>query len=243
MTGQRRDHEQRPHRDLEVFGWRWRHLDLVHDGATFLRRRGIEHSRFGGVLLHRLDGPDPGLDLHDHPWSFTTLVLRGGYSERYVPNAEAGRQADRPLVTRVAPLRHWRRWSRHDMPLATAHRIVAVEPGTVTLVWRRPKVRRWGFFLPTGWIDCEAYPYDERRPVSVASNKPDERRHATGQTTRCCGRRPGHAPPCLWFCSTCAGMGVDDDPGADEQVACLDCDGHGWFTDDGTPTDHPDQVA
>ena len=68
--------------DRSLFGLRWRRLDLIHAGRPFLRRRGIEHPRVGGVLVHALDGPDPGLDLHDHPWSFVTIVLRGGYSEK-----------------------------------------------------------------------------------------------------------------------------------------------------------------
>jgi len=45
----RRDHEQRPTRDRSMFGFRLRRLDLLHDGATFLRRRGLEHERIGGT--------------------------------------------------------------------------------------------------------------------------------------------------------------------------------------------------
>jgi len=64
------------------------------------------------------------------------------------------------------------------MPLNIAHRITAAEPGTTTLVLRLRKVRRWGFYLPHGWVDWQAYDYDARRPVSVDSNKPEEIRSA-----------------------------------------------------------------
>lgn len=50
----RRDHEQRPHRDRSFAGFRLRRLDLIHAGATFLRRRGLEHAAIGGILVHRL---------------------------------------------------------------------------------------------------------------------------------------------------------------------------------------------
>ena len=84
----RDDAAQRPNRDRHVLGFRVRRLDLRGpDGSTFLRRRGIEHERLGGLLLHFLDGPDPGLDLHDHPWPFATLILRGGYTEEVAPIA------------------------------------------------------------------------------------------------------------------------------------------------------------
>jgi hypothetical protein len=182
-NAQRRDDEQRPDdRSRSVLGFRLRRLDLIHDGRTFLRRRGIEHERLGGLLVHFLDGPDPGLDLHDHPWSFATLVLRGGYTEEWCEARLAtkhhfpvpppgGTPTDRLLSNRT---RLWPRWSLHRMPLHVAHRITSVRPGTVTLLYRRPKGRRWGFFLPTGWVDGESYPYDERRPMSVASDRPEE---------------------------------------------------------------------
>lgn len=75
----RDDAAQRPNRDRHVLGFRVRRLDLRGpDGSTFLRRRGIEHERLGGLLLHFLDGPDPGLDLHDHPWASMIPQPSGG---------------------------------------------------------------------------------------------------------------------------------------------------------------------
>lgn len=225
MNSTRSDHEQRPTRDRSFLGFRWRSLDLLTpDGRTFLRRRGIEHPRFGGVLVHRLDAPDPGLDLHDHPWEFVTLVLRGVYVEEAVevvpytyrrgtwgawlfdgePDDDGALAADLPVGTRIAmentlrereggilphernaqrggyratpTERVWGAGSVHRMPYNVAHRITGVAPGTVTLVLRKPNGRRWGFFLPTGWVDWESYDYEARRPGSSASNKPEERR-------------------------------------------------------------------
>lgn len=199
MTGEdtRRDlTRRRPdggiNRSRSILGFRWRRLDLRHGGVTFLRRRGIEHPRLGGLLVHWIDGPDPGLDLHDHPWSFVTLVLRGGYTEEANPIRTAARAAevaettDRirtalgipdvfPFSMTRGTVRSWPRWSIHRMGLDVAHRITDVEPGTVTLVLRRPRRRRWGFYMRHGWVDWEDYDYETRRPCSVDPSKPEER--------------------------------------------------------------------
>ena len=170
----RSDHEVRPTggrgnydpRTDERRPW-WRKLDLIApDGSTFLRRRGLTTDGVGGVLLHRIDAPDPGLDLHDHPWSFASIVLRGGYTEEWgrVTNAV-------PHDIRGRGFRSWGAGSIHRMPLNRAHRITAVKPGTVTLVLHGPRRRRWGFFMPTGWVDWAGYDYEARRPVAVDSTR------------------------------------------------------------------------
>ena len=185
MTAPTRD--LRPARSFLGFRFRW--LDL-HDGqgATYLRRRGVEHERLGGVLVHRIDGPDPGVDLHDHPWPFLSVVLRGGYTEEAVGIREAVRNADGEVrydatsghvevsfhePGHLAEVRTWRRWSVHRMGLDVAHRITAVEPDTITLVVRLPRRRTWGFYLPSGWVPWDQYPTD-RRPGGARSSKPEE---------------------------------------------------------------------
>lgn len=161
-----RDHEQRPETRV---AW-WRRLDLIGpDRRTFLRRRGIDLPRFG-VYLHRIDAPDPGLDLHDHPWAFVSIILRGGYTEEWADVREAPALAaiaeEFPGGETPGVPRSWGAWTAHRMPLNVAHRITAAEPGTVSLVIRGRKVRRWGFYLPSGWVDWEAYDYDARRPLA-----------------------------------------------------------------------------
>ena len=40
------------------------------------------------VFLHRFHKSDPD-DLHDHPWNYRTLILKGGYWE-YTPKVSFG---------------------------------------------------------------------------------------------------------------------------------------------------------
>lgn len=149
----------------------WRHLTLLdrHD-RPFLVRRGIDVRLFG-VYVHEITGPDPGLDMHDHPWAFASWVIRGGYSE---VRAEARNPGLPQIVTR-------RRWSVRRMRQTDIHRIIDVKPRTVTLVVRGRKTRPWGFYVTkalgggTGlsfaeyshaWVDYRDYDYEARRPVS-----------------------------------------------------------------------------
>ena len=135
----------------------WRRLILRGPAGTFLVRRGVDLKLFG-VYVHDITAPDPGLDMHDHPWAFATLILRGGYSEHY---AEA-------RTPELPHFRQWRRGSVHRMRQTDIHRIVDVEPGTLTLVVRGRKTRPWGFYQVTEglWVDQCDYDYESRRPVS-----------------------------------------------------------------------------
>lgn len=81
----------------------WRRLTLLDRAdRPFLVRRGIDVRLFG-IYLHEIAGPDPGLDMHDHPWPFATWVIRGGYSEMH---AEA-RTGTLTLVIRGRKTRPW----------------------------------------------------------------------------------------------------------------------------------------
>lgn len=148
-----------------------RRLTLSHDGRTFLDRWGLCHDRVGGFYLHHIAGADPGMDLHDHPWAFVTIILSGGYTEQVAETrlaSELAKIADQfPVTCSPGTPRSWHRFSVHRMPLTVAHRISATRRGTWTLVLRGPTRRPWGFYMPTGWKHWQQYPYDRRRPSSV----------------------------------------------------------------------------
>lgn len=122
-----------------------RTLRLVRsDGVVYLNRIGIGHRRLGGIYLHRFEGPDPGIDTHDHPWWFASFVLRGGYDEVVQTVGESnGVRYARPRRS----YRTWRAGSIHKVGLDKSHQIVRLlRIPTWTLVIRGPVVRQWGFF-------------------------------------------------------------------------------------------------
>jgi hypothetical protein len=124
-------------------GIRWAFLKptwVPHDAPPghrqLLRLRVIETPLFA-VWVHRHLRPDPGRHLHDHPASFVTWIIKGGYRE--------SRKAAKPL--------HHKRWSFRYMKAEWPHSILELdEVPTITILLVGRRRRPWGFDTPTGWM-------------------------------------------------------------------------------------------
>lgn len=120
------------------------HFVIGGQDNPMLDRWRLVQTPLFGIYVHFIFREDLDPVPHDHPWRFASLILRGSYVEElhYTPG-----HGEPSLV--------WRhRWRSHRFPLHWAHRIVAVQPGTVTLVFVGRKVRSWGFYARHGkWID------------------------------------------------------------------------------------------
>lgn len=127
------------------------------DGLQYLVRRRIIQTPWFGVYLHHLNAPDSGAP-HDHPWKFTSIVLRGGYTEEFYPFPHVARA----LVVPFFRTQRWKVGSVHRMGTESAHRITDVQPGTVSLLLVGKRRRTWGFFPEGGgWIDWKDYEGEE----------------------------------------------------------------------------------
>lgn len=117
--------------------------DLDNPERLYLTRLRIVATPWFGVYLHRLDGPDSRPTLHDHPWSFVSLILRGGYVERRL------NLHDRWVETHTRRLLNvMRRGDAHYI-----RELLRVPTWTLLLVGRRR--RTWGYLEPMtagGWI-------------------------------------------------------------------------------------------
>jgi len=114
---------------------------------VFLRDR----KRFPfNVFLHKFLKSDPD-DVHDHPWPYATLILKGGYWE-YVPEFnDKGKK--------INEIKHWRGPGHfRTCPANSFHRIV-LEPDVDcwTLFIPGPKRREWGFLVNDEWVPNEQY--------------------------------------------------------------------------------------
>lgn len=139
------------------------------DGNVYLERWGFElgkAGKWGGIFLHHMTGPDPGIDMHDHPWWFGSLVLKGGYGE-----VRADVSAGHDTTPSLRPSR-WRRWlSWGTTPLHMAHSITQLRsPSTWTLVIHGFRRRDWGFYTPDGWVFHLDYD-DSRRGLKTEAAK------------------------------------------------------------------------
>jgi hypothetical protein len=130
------------------------------DGRVYLNRWGVGHDRIGRILVHRMDAPDPGIDLHDHPWWFVTIPLWGGYTEQRANVREAEQLAvDAEVFGSARGAEEHRRPLRpRTMRLDECHTITRLARRTCwTLVIGGPRRRPWGFYLPNGFVDEATY--------------------------------------------------------------------------------------
>ena len=101
------------------------------------------------VFLHKFHKGDPG-DVHDHPWPYFTLILKGGYYE-YTPNFENGKM--------IGETKHWRGPGHFRFCSANSyHRIELISEITAwTLFMPGPQRQEWGFLVNNKWIHNDHY--------------------------------------------------------------------------------------
>ena len=107
------------------------------------------------VFLHKFLKGDPA-DVHDHPWGYATVILRGGYWE-WVPIFNKAGDMIGQRANWCGP-GHFRKCSPN-----TYHRI-ELEPGTTcwTLFMPGKQQRDWGFLVNNDWKQHEEY-FEQRK--------------------------------------------------------------------------------
>lgn len=124
--------------------------DLREPSKTYLTRWRVLQTPWFAIYLHRINMPDKDRHLHNHPWNFWSLILRGGYIETWADQ--------NPFVATVRRERLWRGGTVHRLALDEFHsitRLVRVPTWTLLVVGRRQQV--WGFATPEGFVDHATY--------------------------------------------------------------------------------------
>lgn len=92
------------------------------------------------IFLHNFHKGDPD-DLHDHPWPFVTIILKGGYWE-HTPERK-----------------YWR--SAGTVRFASSSQLHRVELCPDTDVWTLfipgPVIKEWGFVTKGKWVQHKKY--------------------------------------------------------------------------------------
>ena len=127
--------------------WRW-----TYTPSGYITRLHVLKTPWFAVMLHWINGPDPEPDKHDHPVTFLSLILRGGYTEDVLEHRSGECEVDFH-----GPVPHVRRWFNFIRAGEHVHRITHVRPNTLTLCFVGPKVREWGFHTAEGWIPWHEY--------------------------------------------------------------------------------------
>lgn len=100
------------------------------------------------VLLHRIGQSDKDRFLHDHPWSFASLVLVGGYDEELVDPVRGWPHTI--IKTRKPGTFGWRN-------AETLHRVHLRGKPSWTLIVVRRQRREWGYLTDRGWVHWRSY--------------------------------------------------------------------------------------
>lgn len=113
----------------------------------FLKDR--KHFPFN-IFLHKFLKSDPD-DLHDHPWPYATLILKGGYYE-WIPKFD---QQGKKFVEVAV----WRGPGHFRVCSANSFHRIELDPDVTawTLFMPGPQKREWGFMVKDKWVQWENY--------------------------------------------------------------------------------------
>jgi hypothetical protein len=128
-------------------------MDRIND-QPYLERYYLflkDRKRFPfNVFLHKFLKSDPD-DVHDHPWPYATLILKGGYYE-WTPIFD-GRGK------KIAETCVWRRPGHFRTCSANSYHRIELDPNVEcwTLFMPGPQRREWGFLVNNQWIHNDKY--------------------------------------------------------------------------------------
>lgn len=109
----------------------------------------------GRLRIHRFYRGDQDPDCHDHPWDFWTFPLHSYVEEVLTPaggtTSREGRQTGYFFRKHIRTVERFR---LHYRPAEHRHRVLGALDGhtwkpvgkVVTIVWRSPVKRKWGFW-------------------------------------------------------------------------------------------------
>ena len=106
------------------------------------------------IFLHKFLKGDPD-DVHDHPWPYATLILRGGYYEWIPQFDDQGRKS--------GEIRKWRGPGHFCISSPDSFHRIELKSGVTawTLFVPGPHKREWGFLVGTNpatdWEHNESY--------------------------------------------------------------------------------------
>jgi hypothetical protein len=110
------------------------------------------------VFLHKFLKSDPD-DVHDHPWPYATLILKGGYWE-WIPqfNSEG---------LKCGEIAKWRGPGHFRICGATSYHRIELDPDITawSLFMPGPQKREWGFLVKNKWIENGDY-FEQRKQRS-----------------------------------------------------------------------------
>ena len=128
-------------------------MDRVND-EPYLERYYVflkHRNRFPfNIFVHKFLKSDPD-DVHDHPWPYFTIILKGGYWEWIPVFNIRGAKIHEYCV--------WRRPGSFRFASANTYHRIELDPAVTcwTLFMPGIKQRDWGFLVKNKWVQWQEY--------------------------------------------------------------------------------------
>ena len=102
------------------------------------------------IFVHKFLKSDPD-DVHDHPWPYATLILKGGYYEWIPQFDKQGNKLNEIAV--------WRGPGSFRVCGANSYHRIELDPSVTawTLFMPGPQEKEWGFLVKNKWVHNEEY--------------------------------------------------------------------------------------
>jgi hypothetical protein len=110
------------------------------------------------VFLHKFLKSDPD-DVHNHPWPYATLILKGGYYE-WIPQFNS-------IGEKITEIGKWRGPGHFRVCSASSYHRIELDPAVEcwTLFMPGPQKQEWGFLVANKWIHNEEYLIKNRKSL------------------------------------------------------------------------------
>lgn len=137
---------------MNIFSRMFRKLFLVkeivsREGTVHFRRYRLLSTPWFNIYVHHILQSDMDSDMHDHPWDFSSLILKGSYIEQ----ARLSPEFDAIYMNKYYSgevIKH---------KAEDAHKLILVSKSVWTLVVTSGTPREWGYQTCQGWIDHKEY--------------------------------------------------------------------------------------
>lgn len=146
------------------------HLTLYQEGQVYLERRYlIPRNQRANFYLHKFLKSDEDEALHDHPWNWCSIILKGHYTEHRQDGTS--RRGPGSIVLRKPEV-------AHRVELDRVNTGVVWQPGqrpefttrekpVWTLFLTGKKTRVWGFHCRLGWVPWTGFTAGEKGEYRV----------------------------------------------------------------------------
>ncbi len=146
--------------DIVFFEKRFEVPDYDDPKIVSRTRWRIIHTPWFGIYLHKWNKPDPRPTLHNHPWAFFSIILKGWYTEKRMFRKESTRQYYGQII-------RWLNFVRRS----DFHTVNYVDPGTISLMFVGPTHEDWGYLTETGYVNYDKHPHNDEFKAAMKIRK------------------------------------------------------------------------